>query len=103
VDDLARRLPELLEDVQKSLFQRAVEFRAANTRHVENMQDLAEAIVQRQFADAFWCGSADCEEFIKQATKATNRCMPNDQPGDSGPCVVCGNTSDKHAIFARAY
>jgi prolyl-tRNA synthetase len=103
VDDLARRLPELLEDVQKSLFQRAVEFRAANTRHVESMPDLAEAIEQRQFADAFWCGSAACEEKIKQETKATNRCMPNAQPGDSGPCVVCGTTSDRHAIFARAY
>ena len=54
-------------------------------------------------ADAFWCEDAACENKIKEDTKATNRCMPVDQPGDTGPCIVCGKQSNVHALFARAY
>jgi prolyl-tRNA synthetase len=103
IDALARHVPELLEEIQKALYQGALDFRNANTRHVSTFQGLAQAIEERQFADAFWCGDPACEERIKDETKASNRCMPLDQPGDSGQCVVCGKTSSVHAIFARAY
>ncbi|MDQ3928178.1 MAG: proline--tRNA ligase, partial [Chloroflexota bacterium] len=86
VDTLTRRVPALLEEIQQGLFRRAVEFRQANTLHASTLEELREAIEQRQFVDVFWCGMPECEEKIKNETKATNRCMPIDQPGDSGPC-----------------
>lgn len=103
VDVLTQRLPELLEEIQQSLFQRAAQFRDANTVHAETYNELKEAIEQRKFVDAFWCGDRACENKIKDDTKATNRCMPLKQPGDSGPCIACGKTGDGHWIFARAY
>jgi prolyl-tRNA synthetase len=103
MESLAERVPQLLDEIQQNLYQRALEFRVRNTRHVADMEELALAIEERQFADAFWCGMSECENYIKEAVKATNRCMPLDQPGDSGPCVVCATESNIHAIFARAY
>jgi prolyl-tRNA synthetase len=103
VDELSRRVPELLREIQRAMFDKALEFRKANTVHVATYAQLKQAIEDRKFADAFWCGDPACEERIKEDTKATNRCIPLDQPGDSGPCVVCGGTSSEHAIFARAY
>ncbi|HET6313845.1 MAG TPA: proline--tRNA ligase [Chloroflexia bacterium] len=103
IDSLAECVPQLLAEIQQNLYQRALEFRVRNTRHVADMEELAQAIEERQFADAFWCGMSECENYIKEAVKATNRCMPLDQPGDSGPCVVCAMGSKVHAIFARAY
>ncbi len=103
VGTLAERVPALLEEIQKSLYNKALEFRQANTRHVADMDEMRAAIEERQFADAFWCGMPSCEDVIKAETKATNRCMPLDQPGDTGPCVVCGMEGNTHAIFARAY
>jgi prolyl-tRNA synthetase len=103
MDALATRVPEVLEDIQRSLFEKALRFREENTRHVDTYDELKAAIEQKQFADAFWCGDAECETRIKDDTKATNRCMPVNQPGDSGQCIVCGKTSSVHAIFARAY
>ena len=103
VDALAQRLPVLLEEIQQALFQRAVRFREENTVHADSYDDLKQAVEQRKFVDAFWCGDPACENKIKDDTKATNRCMPLDQPGDSGPCIVCGRPGDAHWIFARAY
>ena len=90
-------------DIQVSLFRRAVEFRDTHTYKALTYEQLVEGIEKRGFVDAFWCGDPACEEKIKQDTKATNRCMPLDQPGDTGPCVVCGKPSNVHALFARAY
>jgi prolyl-tRNA synthetase len=103
VDELTRRVPDLLAEIQRALFDRALEFRKANTVHVSSYDQLRQAVEDRKFVDAFWCGNPECEERIKDDTKATNRCIPLDQPGDSGPCVVCGTTSSEHSIFARAY
>ncbi|HET9494561.1 MAG TPA: His/Gly/Thr/Pro-type tRNA ligase C-terminal domain-containing protein, partial [Chloroflexia bacterium] len=103
VDELARRVADLLAEIQRALFDRALEFRKANTVHVSSYDQLRQAVEDRKFVDAFWCGNPECEEKIKDDTRATNRCIPLDQPGDSGPCVVCGTTSSEHSIFARAY
>ena len=103
MDALARRVPELLEELQKAIYQRAVEFRDSHTYRATNYDDLKAGVERGGFVDVFWCGDAACENKIKEDTKATNRCMPVDQPGDSGPCVVCGKASNVHALFARAY
>jgi len=103
VDGLAEHVTAALDDIQKSLFKRAVEFRDTHTVPARTYQELIEGIENRGFVDAFWCEDAACEEKIKQDTKASNRCMPLDQPGDSGPCIVCGKTTNVHALFARAY
>jgi prolyl-tRNA synthetase len=96
-------VPELLEDLQKALFQRAVEYRDSHTYKASTYDELKEGIERGGFVDAFWCEDAACEEKIKNDTKATNRCMPINQPGDSGVCIVCGKPSNTHALFAKAY
>lgn len=100
--DLAARMPGLLKDVQASLLRRATEFRDANTHNVGSWGELVEAVADG-FARAWWCGSAECEAKIKEETKATTRCIPFDQPGGTGKCVVCGANAREQAIFARAY
>ena len=67
--------------------------------------------VETGFAFAHWCGSGDCEEKIKEETRATMRCIPLDQADvlgqggnrGSGTCVHCGKAAKERAIFARAY
>ena len=53
-----------------------------------------------------WCGSAACEEKVKQETKATVRCLPLAEfRSAEAPraCVVCGGDSVEEAVWARAY
>lgn len=102
-DELGSRVPTTLDQIQKDLYARAVEFRDSHTYPASNFEELKEGIDRGGFVDALWCGDPACEEKIKQETKATNRCIPLDQPGGTGPCVVCGRSSDKHALFAKAY
>jgi prolyl-tRNA synthetase len=93
-----------LEEIQKALYDRALEFRNANTRHVNDYHEFR-AAVERGFAVAWWCGGAACENRIKEETKATMRCIPLEQPaaGGAGKCVLCGERATEQAVFARAY
>ncbi len=91
-----------LEDVQKSLFERALAFRKSNTVDAADYEELKKA-VEKGFAFSWWCGSGDCEAKIKEETKATMRCIPLEQPGGDGQCIYCGQSAKEKAIFARAY
>jgi prolyl-tRNA synthetase len=47
VEALEARLPELLDEVQKALFQRAVEFRAQNTHYTDSYEEFKQIIADR--------------------------------------------------------
>jgi prolyl-tRNA synthetase len=99
---IAAAVLQLLEEIQKSLHDRALEFRKARTIEPADYGEFKKA-VETGFAFAWWCGSADCEAKIKEETKATMRCIPLEQPGGSGQCIFCGKPSREKGIFARAY
>ncbi len=96
------QVAEILQTIQASLHDRALKFRIANTSHPQSLADLYD-IVQKGWAETWWCGSPDCELKVKEDTKATTRCIPSDQPGGEGNCIVCGASSKEKVIFGRAY
>jgi prolyl-tRNA synthetase len=105
VDALEVRLPELLEEVQKGLYQRALAFREQNTHSTESYDEFKEIIEQRGFARVKWAEDSAAELAIKEETKATLRVIPFDQPegGVQGKCIYTGKPATCEAIFARSY
>lgn len=106
LDSLKTALPDLLMDIQKSLFKKALEFQTANTHDIGNYEEFKSMIEeQRGFIRTFWCGKSACEEKIKDETMATIRViqLEDDKPIAEGKCILCGEKSDQLAYFARAY
>lgn len=101
-DQLAGQVAEMLTDIHAALFDRAVAYRDSNIHEPKDYEDLKE-IVKGGWAFAWWCGNAACEAKVKEDTKATTRCIPMEQPGGSGSCIVCGEHSTEKVYFARAY
>ena len=98
----AAAVGDLLLQVHSAMYARALQFREENTREPASFDELSEA-VQTGFARAWWCESADCEKAIQDATGATSRCLPLDQPSGAGVCIRDGRPATRQAIFARAY
>jgi prolyl-tRNA synthetase len=106
VDALEAHLPELLEEVQQALFQRAVEFRKQNTYATDSYDEFKEIIAEKRgFVRVKWAEDSAAELAIKEETKATLRVIPFDQPegGVQGKCIYTGKPATCEAIFARAY
>jgi prolyl-tRNA synthetase len=99
---IAESVARLLEEIQQALFDRALAFRKSNTAEPADYGEFKLA-VEKGFALSWWCGGAACEEKIKDETKATMRCIPLEQPGGSGKCILCNELAGEKAFFAKAY
>jgi prolyl-tRNA synthetase len=99
---IADAVKQTLDVIQKALYERALNFRNANTSDPKDYQEFR-SVVEKGFAYSFWCGSAQCEKSIKDDTKATLRCIPLDQAKESGKCIYCGQPANERAHFAKAY
>ncbi len=102
MEALETSIPDLLEQVQRAIYQKALAFRDAHIRDVETYEELKDA-VETGFARAWWAGTSEDEARIKEETKATIRCIPLDQPGGHGRCIFSGKPATEVAIFGRAY
>jgi len=103
--ELKPRLLKLLEDIQQNMFKQAKSFVEENTREAENFEQLEEIIKnKRGFVKANWCGNRECEDYVKENTGASIRCIPlNKNEHRPGKCVYCGKESEQIVYFARAY
>jgi prolyl-tRNA synthetase len=101
---LAGELPGRLAQYQADVFQRALDFRAANTHEADSLGEMSEILDgSGGFIMAPWCGSAECEKAISAENGATIRVIPFDSPDETGACVVDGGPSERRVLFARAY
>jgi prolyl-tRNA synthetase len=101
-------IPERLDTLQHGLLAAAVRRREDNShRGITDYSEMRERIDRDGgFYYAGWCGSADCEQQVKEETKATIRVLPLEEFRSSAAparCVVCGGASQAEAVWARAY
>ena len=104
VSDLVNKVEHLLEQMQSNLFLKAETFRDNGLTYVDTWEEFVDVINNRGgFVAAHWDGSGETEEKIKEATKATIRCIPLDQKKEAGTCVFSGKPSEGRVLFAKAY
>jgi prolyl-tRNA synthetase len=86
------------------LFKKAVDFRKEHTTVVNDFKEFKKAIKSKGgFVSAHWDGTEETENRIKEYTKATIRCIPNDAEQELGVCILTGKPSNKRVLFAKAY
>jgi prolyl-tRNA synthetase len=103
-EGIADTVTGLLDDIQENLFQKALDFRNEHITSVDTMDAFIEVLENKGgFISAHWDGTPETEEAIKNLTKATIRCIPNDSTEEAGNCVFSGKPSKKRVLFAKAY
>jgi prolyl-tRNA synthetase len=110
IDDVVGYCVSQLEEMHSAMFQKALEFREANTTRVDTWEEFTKAFEGEGgggFIMAHWDGTQETEDKISEATKATIRCIPLEPlaPSDNEPgvCVFSGRPSAKRVVFAKAY
>jgi len=101
---LAGAVRQVLDDVQEALFQRALTFREQNSHRPTSFKEMKDTLANSGgFQYVGWCGSAVCEQAVKDETQATIRVIPFDQPDDRGRCIKCDEPAADEVVFAKAY
>ena len=93
----------MLDDIQKNMFQKALDYRASKTRTCDSYEEFKEEIKKGGFLLCHWDGTPETEEKIKEETKATIRCIPFDGDKTPGKCMVTGKPSKQRVVFAISY
>ncbi len=91
-----------LDEIQNAMYNKAEKFLKDRSKYVETYEELKSQI-EGGFAWAYWCGDKNCEQQVSEQTKATIRCIPNENNEDKGNCVYCNKENCKKVVFARSY
>ena len=102
-EDLLNKIPNLLDEIQLSLFKQAKNFRDENTHTINSYDEFKDIVSNGGFVRCGWDGDAVTETAIKNETKATIRCIPFDEQTDGLSCIYSGKPAKHEVIYAKAY
>ncbi len=103
-EGLTDRIVALLDEIQENIFQKALNYRNSMITEVNSWEEFQEVLdTKGGFISAHWDGTVETEVAIKEATKATIRCIPLDAKEEEGTCIYSGKPSKCRVLFARSY
>ncbi|GAB3182219.1 proline--tRNA ligase [Telluribacter humicola] len=104
LEGISTHISNLLDDIQQSIYNKALAFREDNTTKVDTYEEFKAVLDGKAgFVLAHWDGTPETEERIKEETKATIRCIPLNAPVEKGTCILTGKPSSRRVVFARSY
>lgn len=105
VEGIAGRIGGLLDEIQCNIYNKALAFRDANVEKCDSWEEFKEKIQTGKFLLCHWDGTAETEQAIKDATKATIRCIPADSYvcEEEGTDIFSGKPSHRRVVFAISY
>ena len=104
IDEIAERIPEIMEQMQKDMYERALKFRDEHTYDAVTYDEFKDTIANKPgFVRAMWCGDEACEDKIHEETGAKSRCIPFNEEHLSDTCVCCGKPAKYMVFWGRQY
>ena len=104
MDGLSLYIKNMLTTIQNDLYNKALAFRNSHITKVDSFEEFkTELETKTGFISAHWDGTTVTEQKIKELTKATIRCIPDNNPTEMGTCVFSGKPSTQRVLFAKAY
>ena len=110
--ELPEKLPGILREIQDNYFREAKEFQQQHLHtDITDFEAFKAFFTPKNpdapelhggFVRAKWCGTPESVELLADL-KVTVRCIPFDQDGKAGHCVLTGVPATTDAIFAKTY
>ena len=102
--EVVAKVEQMLEEIQANIFKKALSFRDSMITRVDTWDEFVKTLDEKGgFISAHWDGTVETEIAIKEATKATIRCIPLDSVEEQGVCIYSGKPSSRRVLFARSY
>ena len=102
--DVSKAIEKALKEIHKSIYDKALEMMKNNTHDAKSYDELKKLIETKGgMIKAHWCGGRECEDRIKDETKAKIISIPLEQDKKLGDCICCGKKA-KHSVYiAKTY
>ncbi len=105
MEGLEEHIHGLLDTIQQNIYDKALAFRESRVEKCDDWEEFKEKIQTGRFLLCHWDGTPETEQAIKDATKATIRCIPVDSYlcEEEGKDIFSGKPSHKRVVFAISY
>ena len=112
LNQLIEQMPVILTEIQHNYFEQAKQYANAHLyRNIETFEQLREFFTPKNeekpeihggFVIAKWCGDPKTEEMLSEL-KLTIRCLPLEQSGTKGRCILTEREATLDAVIAKSY
>jgi prolyl-tRNA synthetase len=103
-EGLTEQVVALMDEIQQGIYNKALAYRNSMITRVDTWEEFQRVLDEKGgFISAHWDGTIETEVAIKEATKATIRCIPLDSVEEEGTCIYTGRPSHRRVLFARSY
>ena len=105
LDGIEQHISGLLDAIQQNIYDKALAFRDAHVEKCDDWEEFKTKIQTGKFLLCHWDGTVETEQAIKDATKATIRCIPIDSYvcEEEGRDIFSGKPSHRRVVFAISY
>ena len=104
LEELSQRIEELLENIQKNMYEECLKLREKRTTTAYSLEEIKENLDKNQgYVKTMWCGDVECENKVKEKTGAHSRCMPFKQEHLDDKCAICGKEAKHMVVWGRQY
>jgi len=97
---LLKKIPEILKDIQKSLFENAKKFLNENITEAFSIKELKEKLKQGKIVKVYMVDDKKIENILKQETGATSRII---KEAPSGKCIISKKQTKTIAYISKSY
>ena len=104
LSNLENRISELLEQIQKDMYEVCLKRRKEKTTVAYSLDEILKNLNENQgYVKTMWCGETECENKVKEVTGAHSRCIPFEQEHLADTCAICGKKATKMIVWGRQY
>jgi len=112
--ELVKNAPKILEEIQDSLYNKALKLLEDNTKEIDNKEEFYDFFTPRNpkkpeihggFVLAYFSGDEQIENNIREDLNVTIRCIPLNEENNKkeGKCIFTGEKTTNRVIFGKSY
>lgn len=103
ITQLEDKVAQLLDSVQKGMYDKAKANLTENTFPVTSLEEAKAVVEKGGFIKMMWCGDLECEMKMKDEIGVSSRCIPFQQEKIGDVCPVCGKKAKHMVVWGVAY
>ena len=104
VDSIESKVKELLDTIQKDMYDRALARRNTMLYTANNYEEMKKIAEEKSgFILVNWCGDVACENKVKDELGLKSRCIPEGNSEPDGKCAICGKSAKCKLYFGKQY
>ncbi|NDV62366.1 proline--tRNA ligase [Puniceicoccales bacterium CK1056] len=111
-EEFVGKVTTILDEIQDGLLKRALDFREANSKVIDSVDDFRAFFTPQNekqpeihggFAYSHFCGDPALEDQLQKELKVTVRCIPYADEAEPGTCIFTGKPSKQRVVFGKSY